>query len=424
MTAPALRRHSRGSPALSGTSVELFSGAGGLALGLREAGFHHLLLNEFNNRACDSLRANAELLHTVGEAGVSAYGTTNKSKGPTIPLVPTDIEKVDFSGLCGKVDVLAGGPPCQPFSLAGKALGDQDARNGFPWLFRAMREIRPRAILFESVPGLLRASFKPYFEYILRELGAPFVRRRKSEAWYEHDIRLRKSFDRTPRDFSEQYIVKLCPVNAADYGVPQLRRRIIIVAFRKDLGVEWKQPIPTHSEAELRHAKLCGSYWLDHSLTRTVESPIGSLFDASEVSAAAERWQTVRDALTGLPEPGNAKEETDPWIHHVRWPGARMYRGHLPNDLDRPGKTVKAGVHGVAGGENVVRLDSGDIRYLTVREVARLMTFPDEWVLAGPRTEQMRQLGNAVPPLLAKQFATSVAEALNATGLRSVPEPS
>jgi DNA (cytosine-5)-methyltransferase 1 len=100
------------------------------------------------------------------------------------------------------------------------------------------------------------------------------------------------------------------------------------------------------------------------------------------------------------------------WLHHVGWPGAREYRGHTPNDLDRPAKTVKAGVHGVPGGESVVRLDDGSVRYLTVRETSRLMTFPDHWKLAGPRGEQMRQLGNAVPVHLGKVVADSLVQAL------------
>jgi DNA (cytosine-5)-methyltransferase 1 len=126
-------------------------------------------------------------------------------------------------------------------------------------------------------------------------------------------------------------------------------------------------------------------------------------------------WRTVRDALAEgrpLPEPAEDRAETPGWLHHVRWPGARIYPGHTPNDLDRPAKTVKAGVHGVPGGETVVRLDNGGVRYLTVREVARVMTFPDDWSLAGPRGEQMRQLGNAVPVRLGAVMAGALADAL------------
>jgi DNA (cytosine-5)-methyltransferase 1 len=164
-----------------------------------------------------------------------------------------------------------------------------------------------------------------------------------------------------------------------------------------------------------------GQYWREHSLIPPKDLTATNLLDGAETSVLGHRWRTIRDELRGLPQPGLDRSETPPWEHHVRWPGARVYRGHLPNILDRPSKTIKAGVHGVAGGENVIRLDDGEVRYLTVREVARLMTFPDSWKLAGPRTEQMRQLGNAVPPRLAKVFACSIADALDARSLLRVP---
>lgn len=418
MSAPAARAPGQKGFGYAGTSVELFTGAGGLALGMQEAGFRHLLLNEANGRACDTLRANAKMLAAPQQVDANDLsGAVNERIAPLLPLVPADIEQVDFHNLQGEVDVLAGGPPCQPFSISGKALGDQDERNGFPWLFRAMREVRPRAILVETVPGLLRPSFRPYFDYLVREFRAPFIRRKKSELWFEHDLRLVKTLARSPRDWSHRYTVHVCPVNAADYGVPQIRRRVLIVAFRMDLGVQWSVPRPTHFEVELRRSQVTGQYWREHSLQPPSETAVTNLLDGAEQSVLGERWQTIRDELRGLPEPGSDRVETPPWQHHVRWPGARSYRGHLPNDLDRPAKTVKAGVHGVAGGENVVKLDGGEIRYLTVREVARLMTFPDSWIFSGPRSEQMRQLGNAVPPRLARIFARSIADALDARSI-------
>ena len=125
-------------------------------------------------------------------------------------------------------------------------------------------------------------------------------------------------------------------------------------------------------------------------------------------------WVTVRDAIHDLPHPVD-REECPGFIHHVGWPGAREYPGHTPNSLDKPAKTVKAGVHGVPGGESVLRLDDGSIRYLTVREVARIMTFDDEWRFDGPRGEQMRQLGNAVPVRLGAAIGRAVAQTLAAS---------
>ncbi len=132
------------------------------------------------------------------------------------------------------------------------------------------------------------------------------------------------------------------------------------------------------------------------------------------VEEQLEPWRTLRDAIQDMPSPIADVEHPD-WLHHVGCPGAHEYPGHTANDLDRPAKTIKAGVHGVPGGEAVVRLDDGSIRNLTVREAARVMTFPDRWWLSGPRSEQMRQLGNAVPVTLARVAADSVAKALIST---------
>jgi DNA (cytosine-5)-methyltransferase 1 len=97
---------------------------------------------------------------------------------------------------------------------------------------------------------------------------------------------------------------------------------------------------------------------------------------------------------------------------HVAIPGARLYKGHTGNALDWPAKTIKAGVHGVPGGEHIVLLDGGGQRYLTVRECARVQTFPDSWTFSGPRSEASRQIGNAVPPMLAHVVGLRIAETL------------
>lgn len=336
------------------TSIELFAGAGGLALAMSDAGFRHHLLNELEPRAARTLR-------------------TNK---PAWPLLEGDIREVDFRPWAGRVDVVAGGVPCQPWSLGGAHQGYDDPRNLWPELFRCVRETRPRAVIAENVKGLLRPSFRPYYDHILRDLAAPFEKRVDAEDWRDHDKRLTKALKSGGADLTERYDVKYLLVNAADYGVPQVRWRVFVVAFRRDLGLgDWEFPAPTHGEGLLP-------------------------------------WRTLRDALQGLPEPVGDRVEHPDWLHHYGWPGARQYPGHTPNLLDRPAKTVKAGVHGVPGGESVLRRDDGSIRYMTVREVARAMTFPDTWWLAGPRGEQMRQLGNAVPVRLGAVISQAVARAL------------
>lgn len=405
------KRSTRSGPGV-GTSIELFTGGGGLALAMHAAGFRHLLAVELERRACATLRVNR------------AIDYSSELPPPTMlddswPLVEGDVHKVDFRPWEGQVDVVAGGVPCQPWSLGGMHKGYDDPRNLWPELFRCVRETRPKAVIAENVRGLLRPSFKPYYDYILRELAAPFERRVDGEDWRDHDKRLVKAIQANGVDPTERYDVKYLLVNAADYGVPQVRWRVFVVAFRKDLGLAgWEFPEATHSQVALLHAQDGGDYWEEHGIHPREDLVRETLPEHD----GKERWLTLRDALRPahdparhLPEPLGDYVEHPDWLHHKGWPGARQYPGHTPNDLDRPAKTIKAGVHGVPGGEGVLRRDDGSIRYMTVREVARVMTFPDDWRLEGPRGEQMRQLGNAVPVKLGRVMADAVAKALAET---------
>ncbi|MEU0201969.1 MULTISPECIES: DNA cytosine methyltransferase [unclassified Streptomyces] len=425
------------------TAVELFAGGGGLAMAVGRAGFRPLLYSEVATRACETLEANG-----AKERGPEEW---IPEPGGPVPLVKGDVRALNVKYLSGKVDVLAGGPPCQPFSLGGIAKGDEDKRNMFPEMFRAVREIQPKAVICENVVGLRRKSFEPYFQYILRELAYPYLERDPDSTWQEHDALLR-AYDADlkagrasdPSGGHELYDVVATNVNAANYGVPQVRNRVIIVAFRRDLGVDieaFERSVkPTHSHAALVRSMREGDYWDRHQVPDHVrervmaELPKQTAFDTEEASLLP--WRTFRDALAGLN--GEPPLPPVPWDHldrqerylggvtnHIGWPGARIYKGHTPNELDRPAKTVKAGVHGVPGGESVMLTDDRvhdpsalggwryKHRYMTVRETARVMTFPDNWVLEGPRGEQMRQLGNAVPVLLGEVFAKAVATALD-----------
>lgn len=382
----------------AGTCIELFSGGGGLAMALHAAGFRHLLLNESNKRACATLRANSAVDYVPAEAPPATLTDP-------WPLTEGSIQDVDFTPFTGEVDVVAGGVPCQPFSLGGAHKGHLDERNLWPEFNRCVRETRPLVIVAENVRGLLRPSFEPYWDYIRRELAAPFEQRIDGEAWSDHDRRLVKAL-RAGGDPTERYDIAFKLVNAADYGVPQNRWRVLLVGFRKDLNVSWTFPERTHSSGSLLRAQLSGEYAQRHRLAPIAEHP-----GVTPPEDGLLPWRTLRDAICDLPEPVE-RQETSGYIHHVGWPGARVYVGHTPNDLDRPAKTVKAGVHGVPGGESVLRRDDGSIRYLTVREVARIMTFPDDWRLEGPRGEQMRQLGNAVPVDLGAVLGRAIAKAL------------
>jgi DNA (cytosine-5)-methyltransferase 1 len=387
----------------------LFTGGGGLALAMRDAGFRHLLAVERDRRACATLRRNLAIDYDP-EAAVEPPAGPDEAW----PLIEGDIREVDFSPWRSRSGVVAGGVPCQPWSLGGVHRGYDDSRNLWPELFRCVRAVRPLAVIAENVKGLLRPSFKPYYDYIMRELSAPFERRVGDEDWRDHDKRLVKALGGEGGDPAERYDVTYHLVNAADYGVPQMRWRVFVVAFRKDLGiVGWSFPEQTHSEAALWWDQAYGGYWERHQVPRRLDLLRGRL----PLPDGTLPWRTLRDGIGELPEPIGDKIEHPDWPDHYGWPAAREYPGHTPNDLDRPAKTVKAGVHGVPGGETVLRRDDGSIRYMTVREVARVMTFPDHWRLEGPRGEQMRQLGNAVPVLLGRVVARSVADALSATSL-------
>ena len=362
-------------------SIELFAGAGGMALGLTKAGFHHEAVVEWDKNACGTIRLNNGL-------GVTTW-----------PLFEADVRGFDYSGFGEGMDLLAGGPPCQPFSIGGKHAGFNDERDMFPEAVRAVRELRPRAVLFENVKGLLRASFAKYFEYVILQITYPDLVRDSRETWSDHLSRLERYHTKGKRD-GLCYRVVFQLLNAADYGVPQRRERVLIVGFRSDLNREWSFPQPTHSqEALLREKWVSGEYWERHRVPRNKrpEPPprTKQKLDHGWFGPSTLPWTTVRDAISGLPEPTEVDSQTIP--NHRLIPGARAYAGHTGSPFDEPAKTLKAGDHGVPGGENMLAFGDGHVRYFTVRESARIQTFPDAYVFHGSWTESMRQIGNAVP---------------------------
>lgn len=387
------------------TSIELFTGTGGLAEGLELAGFRHRLAVESYTRACESLRNNrAKDCPDLDDAA-----KTIPAVGDSWPLYEGKVQEVDFTRFSEKIDLLAGGVPCQPWSIAGKKQDIEEKiggeRNLWPEMFRVAHESRPKVIIAENVVGLTRPSFEDYYQYILDGLSLPHLTRAEGEEWRHHHERLKKQVKAKGIPAEDRYIVKPAILNAADFGVPQLRKRLFIVAYRADLNLEWKPPRLTHSQSSLIRDLLNGAYWKRHKI-----SPRDDFTSTLTAMLPDDRkpWRTVRDAIRGLCEPELNREPSPGPPHHVGWPDATRYRGHQPSDLDWPSKTVKAGVHGVAGGELTVVDRLGRYRYLTVREVARLMTFEDEWILDGSRGPQMRQLGNAVPVDMAKAVGESV----------------
>lgn len=388
-------------------SVELFSGAGGLAMGCTLAGFKHVAVIEWDHDACETVRENQEREVKLVQKW---------------PLHELDVSKFNYSEIKGEIDLLAGGPPCQPFSLGGKHKGHEDNRNMFPEVFRAVRALRPKAVLIENVRGLARTSFREFLNYIILQLELPEIERRNDEDWRDHSLRLAKS---KPTAKGLKYEVQFQVLNSADYGVPQKRERVIIVGFRSDLGVTWSYPKATHSlDALLWDQWVTGEYWERHDVPKKKRPTTPSRYaakvaklQATLIKPAEKPWVTVRDALVGLPDPEKNKNST--FLNHGFNPGARVYPGHTGSPLDEPAKTLKAGDHGVPGGENMLSRPDGYVRYFTVRESARLQTFPDDYVFSGAWSEAMRQLGNAVPVRLAQQIAEKIKTELSVTKNKS-----
>lgn len=331
-------------------------------------------------------------------------------------VVQTDVRQVDFRPFEGKVELVSGGPPCQPFSMGGKGLAFHDGRNMFPEAVRAVREARPRAFIFENVRGLLRKSFASYFNYIILQLTYPDIVAKEGMDWMEHLAMLEKCHTSKTHS-SLKYNVTYRLVNAADYGVPQQRFRVIIVGFREDVDARWAFPSPTHSAASLAYAQwVTGSYWEEHGMSHPsmpcpyTAKQLEKLRAEGNGLFAMRRWRTVRDALHGLPDPESEANHVD---GHTFRGWAKSYAGHSGSALDQPSKTIKAGAHGVPGGENTVVLDDGRIRYYTIREAARIQTFPDEVSFSSSWGESMRQIGNAVPVALGRVVGASVAKLLS-----------
>ncbi|RKR43611.1 DNA cytosine methyltransferase [Paraburkholderia sp. BL17N1] len=382
-------------------SVELFAGAGGLAIGMANAGFQHAAVVEWDHDACETFREN-QRHHAHAVEGW--------------PVHEVDARGFDFRDLAPDITVVSGGPPCQPFSMGGKHQAQRDERNMFPEAVRAVRELMPKAFIFENVKGLTRESFAHYFSYIHLQLQYPELSRHKGENWMQHRARLEQHH--SANKGSATYNVLFDVLNAADYGVPQKRERVFFVGFRSDLGARWSFPEKTHSEDALLVSKwIEGTYWDEHEVSRKqrLHEPTRHIKRLQRLRSnpsllEVARWRTTRDALRNLPDPEIHRDNTI--TNHVFTPGARTYVGHTGSPLDEPAKTLKAGYHGVPGGENMFVKDDGSVRYFTVREAARLQTFPDEYEFHGSWSQTMRQLGNAVPVKLAEVVAGSVAASL------------
>ncbi len=320
------------------TSIDLFCGAGGLSLGMQRAGF----------KVVGAVENDADAASTYAHAF------------PDEHLITADVCGVKFGKEFFGVDVVVGGPPCQPWSSGGKRLGQNDQRDLLPEFVRAILEIRPRAFLMENVPGLATTHSQYLFE-TLKPLCALY-------------------------NVQEPLLV-----NAADHGVPQKRRRVFVVGVRKDAGRSFKLPQPqAHLPASAVLTKETFGIPNDSIITYAKNPDLRpSPFDGQLFNGGGRPINMDAPAPTILASAGGNKT---PFIDADGQ--VPLYHAHLMR----------------GGGARCGQFQSG--RRISVAECARIQTFPDAFKFFGPRSSQYRQIGNAVPPRLAEVAGRALAEAL------------
>ena len=317
------------------TSVELCAGAGGQALGLERAGFDHQVLVELDHWSRASLRLNRPLWHVPEDS-------------------QADLTQFDGRPYRG-VDLIAGGVPCPPFSKAGRQLGAADERDLFPDAIRVVDEIRPKAVMLENVRGFLDAVFHDYRQDLkkqLKKLGYTFA------DWHLY--------------------------NASDFGVSQLRPRVVIVAVREEFADAFAWP----KGLEVRPP--------------TVGDLLRDLM-AENGWKGADAWAAGADEIAPTIV-GGSKKHGGPDLGPTR---ARRAWESL-------------GVNGKTLADTAPDTDFVGMPRLTVRMVARLQGFPDDWHFAGRKTNSYRQVGNAFPPPVAQAVATSIKAAITRRRLHAV----
>jgi DNA (cytosine-5)-methyltransferase 1 len=275
----------------------------------------------------------------------------------------------------------------------------------WPEAVRAVRETMPRAFLFENVRGLTRKAFADYLLWVQLSLSAPHIERHSGESRNNHLQRLLKAKP------DAEYRVSVTRVNAADFGAAQKRHRVIIAGVRKTVAEKPPALEATHSRERLIWEQwVTGEYWKRHGISKPkgpdrIDAALVERLRTSGVAPSDLPWRTVRDAIAGLGEPSKGGVKV---ANHDFQPGARSYTGHTGSHPDMPAKALKAGVHGVPGGENTLLIPDGGVRYFTVREAARLQGMPDEYEFVGSWSENMRPLGNAGPTQLAEAAGRAV----------------
>lgn len=329
------------------TSIELFAGAGGLALGLEKAGLENILLSEINKNACETLRSNR----------------------PSWNVIEGDVAKIDFNPYKGMVDLLTGGFPCQAFSYAGKRLGFEDARGTLFFEFaRAVKEVEPLICVGENVRGLLQHENGRTIEgmvSILDELG------------YE--------------------VIPPKLLKAIFYRVPQKRERIFIVGLRKNLGLSFEWPSQEDT-----------IYSLKDALKK------GRLFDTDVAESIGQTYPKNKREIMDLIPPGGYWRDLPIDLQKSYMKGSFHLGGGKTGmarriSWDEPCLTLTC----APAQKQTERCHPNETRPFTVKEYARIQTFPDEWEFMGALTSQYAQIGNAVPVNLAEAVGKAIVRSLN-----------
>ncbi len=329
-------------------AIEMCAGAGGQALGLHEAGFQHAALIEIDHHACETLRLNNSQLNLGWD-----------------DIIEGDLKEFAKSsaGFAGRIDLVAGGVPCPPFSKAGQQLGHEDERDLFPIALQVVKRVKPRAVMLENVPGLFEEKFRWYRDKISSELATMGY---KSE-WKLH--------------------------HASDYGVPQLRPRVILVAMLQEDFQHFTWPKPVAD-------------------TLTVGDALYDLISEGGWEGADE-WRERANKIAPTLVGGSKKHggpDLGPTRAKRQWRELGVNAHRLANDGEVPEK----GFEGAMKRDGSIQEGCENMPLLNVRMAARIQGFPDDWSFYGSKTHAYRQVGNAFPPPVAKAIGIQIIKALRA----------